>query len=1590
MYDRLLYIYNSVSVAYTKTLSEGENLKVVSTEDVLTRVIVTESNSSPSTVFLASTVAPIAPTPALARLPVTTDVTKTYFVTYTYFKTVLESGQTTVKSEVATSSDVFTEKYTINPKRTQVMSSTDVSMNLATDVESSANVVATKTYLTTFTYFTTLLQDNSSPSIVVKSRTKVVENIVMETIDPGQINIEYQSLINKFRSEKPVEINEVRPIHITTTQDYSIKSTATADLLSSFEDAVASNIVSGSTVVSFEGSEEVSTESSARATPALITATESRPPYNHKPADSTTTADTQQINATKRPTSNKMESIIKIGSLGLNALGPMINAMAGLIKNNLKASKRNDTIEKIADNPDPPQALVKRPPPTLYSNSPSNSGINDDTDTAESQNFEGFNRFQDVQQRHKSPLSHRTSSGPQILGGGIPISPGQVITANSDVIIGKPAIHGPRPPPKKHYENDNVEGMVPPPPPPPPLAVPPSQISPTPSQHTPKWHLREQENYQVLPGNKLHLKNIGRLPPDREFTDGMTPDKISIKLSNPPKIHAGIKTHDVKSEHKPPPPEFMRVPYAPTYPSLIGGHIPLMHAGIDPLYQIPLPTHHEAPPIVKHGHLPFTTRLHYQHYGSNGFPYIKNLTHYNVHYQPPGKIPSDFSGDHTFITPPINHFIPNSTLGITDSNRPSDLAESLPFGNDIKKNIYNHKIKIPPFNRPNYDGSSSPPRPLLVNIQPSQVANVLIPHGSSIALIYNNRSENHAPKGQIINEPSAYPDVKVGMVAGLTNPNKQTHQSAHIPINAVKIDVPVSPQRTNPFNKLTTNVYYQEVPNNQHSYNNFQSYNQFNQQVTGFLEPNYYNNVDDDRFEDLEESDQIETEGGEVIQASNERPLRPGQLPQELLIKPTTPSRFGVDYMRNSSKTSEVNIYPEPTTVPYFIDHKMDLTYGKPKTTEAINQLFYTTRSPVISTKPLTTISAPPKHIKPTTLSTETLKVNLIKSTAPVISHGGFTAMISDKIEPKISQPSSPPTVKTFDDTIVTMNMDEKPPKPTYETPPTANFGKPMPVDLHMSSPRPFTTANKFPYDRHSIIQNEAVVGLSPPPPPPSTIKNPNESLSSKRPFGPVRKRPPPQYLLESISPTYDTKVSKIPDNNKPPPVPVPTEDLSPPKFTTPENYFDRKTTPTYKQTTTRYQLTTIKYPTSPRRNYTTLFSRPAVTTTTPASISPVLRGSFTVEEVPKRPEVSIPDTKPTAHNVITGKPMSKIENKTTNSYTINKGNTMPNLAPTKVSKFTPENTSNKNVITGSQTMFVEYEHSNAFGKNTATDLISSGATTIFYQTRPSRSSSHRIYASTIYRHSSKPESHKTMESLKPTVTTNVVTTTKTLKPTSISKVIVTHTKTLTVTTTESTVIKSEGMKPSTHTLIITKTLTSMILDTVTEVHTLIKPTNILSTVTTTIPQATTTHTVYPSQVAPTTTPPLTIPSEKPNHLTEVLQNEEDTDSILVIMTDKNTKNTLPQYSDEPPPEIEAEEEELEIGNNLLLAGLVPGSVESDCHPSCRASRNEVCQKIENIMRCVCRPGFARMFPDRPCKRKFFLFTYKLILLLHKTSLKVY
>lgn len=269
---------------------------------------------------------------------------------------------------------------------------------------------------------------------------------------------------------------------------------------------------------------------------------------------------------------------------------------------------------------------------------------------------------------------------------------------------------------------------------------------------------------------------------------------------------------------------------------------------------------------------------------------------------------------------------------------------------------------------------------------------------------------------------------------------------------------------------------------------------------------------------------------------------------------------------------------------------------------------------------------------------------------------------------------------------------------------------------------------------------------------------------------------------------------------------------------------------------------------------------------------------------------------------------------------------------------------------------------------------------------------------------------------------TTVITHTKTLSEppviiSSVGYVNLTHTQTVTHTET-SLVSQSEGAE--TQTFVVTKTQTSTIVDVVTEIHTQVQPTTIIETVTRHIP--------VPVQPTPVQNAPaktkvplddITMSSEEDNLIirdSDTTENplkvendaDGDSDTFFVVMNKSQNGGQVPPINND----IDTGDYEVtrneQVNNGvsqvlfgeILLAGTpylettnvhssgelttlifnVSNVPEADgffgagfgkeCQPDCKASRNERCQRIDGLMKCVCRPGFARMFPDRPCKRK--------------------
>ncbi|KPJ19267.1 63 kDa sperm flagellar membrane protein [Papilio machaon] len=250
---------------------------------------------------------------------------------------------------------------------------------------------------------------------------------------------------------------------------------------------------------------------------------------------------------------------------------------------------------------------------------------------------------------------------------------------------------------------------------------------------------------------------------------------------------------------------------------------------------------------------------------------------------------------------------------------------------------------------------------------------------------------------------------------------------------------------------------------------------------------------------------------------------------------------------------------------------------------------------------------------------------------------------------------------------------------------------------------------------------------------------------------------------------------------------------------------------------------------------------------------------------------------------------------------------------------------------------------------------------------------------------------------------TTVVTLTKTLSEppktvSSIGYVNLTHTLTVTHTKT-SLVSQSEGAV--TQTLVVTNTQTSTIVDVVTKIQTEVQPTTIVETVTKHIPilqvQPTTVKEVNEVTKTKLALDDISMSSEESDNFiikdaetTENIQKidhdgENDNDTFFVVM------NKSQNGGKSPPINTEIETGDYDITRNeqvnsngvsqvlfgeILLAGtpyletsnVHPSGFGKECQPDCKASRNERCQRIDGMMKCICRPGFARMFPDRPCK----------------------
>ncbi|KAJ8963665.1 hypothetical protein NQ314_005456 [Rhamnusium bicolor] len=743
------------TVALEKTLYDGDKSSVVSTNEVVTQVVITESIPPRATSVMTSYIALDMEHPNTSSLSyTTTDVVKTYFVTYTYYNTITENGKPVINTNISTSSDVVTEKLYLYPKKTvnNILNTTPTAnaekkkhkIDLSGE---NFHILATKSYFTTFTHFTTLLQeDNLETPTVISSRTRVIENIVTETIDHNLLDKKYLNILrNEFKegsnsitklatlqdgqkleiiaianeNKEKIKPTKVLPIEKTNVPDTTIISeklnlvsstpsvitgstiifvdddpfaqlatptltseskTATSSIKNNLGSLLSSEIVKNTKISTAVNKSKRSTKTKLKTQANVIRPTSTKSVNQQNTSTNKLKVQTNQATKIAKPVAPAAD-LLGLGSININslqALTPVLNAMAGLIKTNLKSNRRNDanitttTTPKTKLNPKTDNHFV--PAADIQNRSPIYipvGGLTDDFEIAESQNIATFDW---VDPPSKDQMPGKTTHETPLLNGGIPISPGEVITANSDVIVGKPGRIGPRIPSiplnQVKTEDDIPIGMKPPPIP--------NKI----------W-LKKNHEYKHIPvaniRNDKPLPNVIHAPNKHDY------------VGPPPPLQG--QEENVRGDKR--------------------KHIPLrpLRKEVRPYYEAEHYNHN-----IKYGHnneIP----LNHHTYAS------QNLNNYGTIYTTnEHSYPMYAQDQSSLIVPgiPINDF-------------------------NIQPSVINEPIVMPEVIE------RSTGQPLLVNIQPSQVAFVNIPFNRTTALIYGGSTEPHK-NGQYFDDPSPYPE----------------------------------------------------------------------------------------------------------------------------------------------------------------------------------------------------------------------------------------------------------------------------------------------------------------------------------------------------------------------------------------------------------------------------------------------------------------------------------------------------------------------------------------------------------------------------------------------------------------------------------------------------------------------------------------------------------------------------------------------------------------------------------------------------------------------------------------------------------------
>lgn len=285
---------------------------------------------------------------------------------------------------------------------------------------------------------------------------------------------------------------------------------------------------------------------------------------------------------------------------------------------------------------------------------------------------------------HLPETRHKVTSS---LADGIPISPGEIITANSDVIIGRPGKMGPRPP--QTYINNEGIGMKPPP-----VSVPNIPVHPVlevvDSDSSKKLITVNNEPLEIYPAQQIyedHIKDLIKIPP-------------TVSHTSVPHKHNDLQQTFL---HAPPPPP----------PKTISSKQDILEN--DPLL---------IPPSA----------------------FNVNLNNRKTEKKHPWSPKDPLAASNTLVEEKHQA-----------SYIPKEFSQTENFGGSKMK----VKVPEPIVHQVPHVIDRSTGQPLLVNIQPSQVANVIIPQGGTQALIFGDTNEPHI-SGQYFDDPSPYPEPEVG------------------------------------------------------------------------------------------------------------------------------------------------------------------------------------------------------------------------------------------------------------------------------------------------------------------------------------------------------------------------------------------------------------------------------------------------------------------------------------------------------------------------------------------------------------------------------------------------------------------------------------------------------------------------------------------------------------------------------------------------------------------------------------------------------------------------------------------------------------